>query len=219
MEIIAKFISSLILFYSLHRILKIFIKDNNTIYFILHAIYNLASLLLIIPDILSAIFDPLKCYIEWSTNIPMITLMSFHSYHLLIEPKLTLDEIFHHILFCFIFPPILISLTHYNMTNVVLFFTIGIPGLVMYTLLTLVKFNIVKKQTEKTISKLLYMWIRMPGCIIMATFLQLHIHYCERHNTTFNQYFSLLCSFALCWNGIYYADKYSLSQYKYSLQQ
>lgn len=199
------------LLFGSYQILMHIFKDVNLVYFIQHAIFNVHLVIQIFPDLIQTIRDPLACGIGWTSAYPIVSILVFHIYHILISKKLKMDEWFHHIFFCCIMPPILILLAPYNLTNASLVFFSGIPGAVSYTLLSLVKLGKVTKLFEKRISSFLYLWIRMPALIIFAFLLLVHLVNCPGNNTPLNTVLALIGSAGIYWNGIYYGDAYSQS--------
>ncbi len=139
-------------------------------YFTLHGLWNIIITILIIPDLIKTLIDPL-CALAPGNDFnrwPIIMGAVLHFWHCVAYSELTFDDYFHHIVFA-------TGLTFVNLvwdwgysTNVIIFFICGLPGGLDYLMLAAVKHGYIRKISEKRINKMLNVWCRGPGCIASA---------------------------------------------------
>lgn len=183
-------------------------------YFLLHSMFNGWIVSNIYEDFINTFFNPLEPYpVPYSINIYVII---FHIYHTLFY-RLTFDDVLHHIINVFV----VCSIIYHNCTNLNnfgLFFLTGFPGFLIYPTLFLKENNLITKKVEKWVSKNVNMWIRAPGCVITAylVFINFIIP-----TYTYKMYPELAGSIFICvatlWNGLYFLQTITISQYRTGL--
>lgn len=141
-----------------------------------------------------------------------------HLYHIIIyNNKLRKDDWLHHILMIGVALPLTEFIPQNNIIGHCLFFTTGLPGMIDYFLLFLVRNNIIKKQTEKMINCKLNLWIRCPGCIMNVTLsivsMMLYYNMMSRNQLIFG---SIILS-TVYWNGIYFMNQVVSDYNKYHI--
>tara|TARA_B110000858_G_C17802503_1_gene476060 strand:+ start:2686 stop:3204 length:519 start_codon:yes stop_codon:yes gene_type:complete len=121
------------------------------------------------------IIDPSNNYIIFDDNNNMALKimnyhLSLHIYHIIFFKKLIFWDYFHHIIFAFfgIIPGML-----FINSNQVYFQMIsggGLPGMIEYSFLILKEHNIISKVRQKKLNVFLYIFIRLPLCIIGCSY-------------------------------------------------
>lgn len=185
-------------------------------YYLIHGINNALITYLTFGDIVSTFTDFNTVLSATTSMLPSIITYSLHMYHIAVYyKKFNLDDWLHHILM----GAALVVAHQFNsgrLINYSLFFTTGLPGMIDYFLLFLVKNNKLESIVEKRINNYINLWIRSPGCISHAvltllvynmykeTLLIGHIH----------QIGYLFTSSMTYWNGIYFMNKVVISYNK-----
>lgn len=189
-------------------------RSNNTLYFLLHFLFNSWCVYENFDKVISCINQPTNIYN--TSNIVSFYTVQFHLYHILLtKGKLTNDEIFHHLMVFFVAPSTWIN--HTIICNFGLFFMTGLPGGITYLLLLLTKLNLIDSINEKRISKHLNMWIRAPGCVLTAYLGYLN-HFDTKKNGILYNSCVLASSSLILWNGMYFAST-SIKSYELSKQK
>ena len=173
-------------------------------WFFIHAFSNMVICLLGYDDLKFCLANTQTCIFEkptWKTKYSIMIAIITHIYHLLIFfKKLTYQDWLHHIMMVGI-AGTLSSLYLTRVTTVGLWFMSGLPGLIDYTLLWLVKMGCVKPLFQKWFYTLIAAFIRSPGCLF-ACFLTLPIF----HKSVLNlkSVVILVNACLTFWNGQYY---------------
>ena len=174
-------------------------------YYIVHALCNLLIVGITIGDVLVLYQNPeLVAQISYSTYASIIT-YALHFYHIIwYIRKLRFDDWLHHILMIFIALPIA---TYFGSTRLLghsLFYTTGLPGMIDYTLLFLVRNKFIDRMVEKKVNLYLNTYLRCPGCVIH---LFLTILYFGRLTIWIDKLLALLTGILVYWNGVYFMDQ------------
>jgi len=103
-----------------------------------------------------------------------------------------------------------------RLINYSLFFTTGLPGMIDYFLLFMVKNNKLQSIFEKRINNYINLWLRSPGCIshTVLTILVYNIYKNTLLSGRVNQFGYLFTSSMTYWNGIYFMNKVVISYNK-----
>lgn len=178
-------------------------------YFAIHAIVNTTIVYHTFRSVWSFFQNPqtaLFCVDDCTDPFPNLLTVSLHLYHVLCYNMKTIDKI-HHI------PAVLANLIMClypagSIENFTFFFMMGLPGMLDYTMLVLVKYNLLESITEKKYNAILNMTVRMPALVVSSfATLQSIVLY----DTLFISRFHLLCAIIICihnfWNGTYFAFK------------
>lgn len=138
-------------------------------WFQLHAFINTIVLFLILPDIYLFYTNPLSGYRVVESHICSYFIFSLHIYHFFISNKLSFYDYFHHILFIGfgVFP--VIAFVKTNQVHLGYLPCSGLPGIIEYSTLSLVKHNKIKSLTQKKINSYIYSFIRCPMCVYGVT--------------------------------------------------
>ena len=139
-------------------------------YYIVHAIHNAAIVAATAPDVYYT-FTDFHNITTYSTNWLAIKLcLALHLYHIMLYYQtFRFDDWLHHGLMIGVALPIGTWIPAHTFMGFSLFFTTGLPGGIDYTLLALVRNEVIPKPLEKCINAWLNVWIRSPGCVAMAS--------------------------------------------------
>ena len=160
-------ITCFIILYILDYLLK---KINNeSRWFMLHAIINYIIAITTIDDVLACIANPLVSSHPMTLDIAGNIACALHIYHCIFF-KIRFEDWIHHILSCFIFIPTCVKFSSKGL-SVFYFFCTGLPGSIDYIVLSLVKIGGMVKKRQKCITSSLNAYIRMPGGVFCATLL------------------------------------------------
>lgn len=131
-----------------------------------------------------------------------------HFYHILMYyTKMRLNDWIHHALMVGIVMPLTELIPPTAIVGHCLFFINGLPGMIDYTLLFLVRNELLDKHVEKQINRHLNIWIRCPGCVITTGFIIINM--CMYYNTMTELQIAAasIMAVSVYWNGIYYMDQ------------
>ncbi len=177
-------------------------------YYLLHSINNLGVVLTTYPAI-SYTFNNLYTFYEYPVDWrATIITGALHGYHIIeYHDKLTYNDYLHHGTMCFIALPIGIYINSGSMLDFSLFFMSGLPGMIDYFLLFLVRNNWMDRMTEKKWNNSINLWLRCPGCISISTLIVAANMNVAPGIFTDGQYFLMsLIVFLNSWNGIYFMN-------------
>jgi hypothetical protein len=200
---------------------KLIRKKYEGTYYLIHGVNNALIAYLTYNDIILT-FTDFNTVLNGNISIlPSIITYSLHMYHIAVYyKKFTLDDWLHHILM----GAALIAAHQFNsgrLINYSLFFTTGLPGMIDYFLLFLVKNNKMELIVEKRINNYINLWIRCPGCVShsVLTLLIYNLYKQAALNGYIYQYGYLFTSLMTYWNGIYFMNKVVISYHKNSKQE
>ena len=192
-----------ILYYILKYIYN-FNHSKSTKWFFVHSLTNFFITYYSINDIILCLDDLSNCYsISWNNNSYIVYKLSIllHIYHILLY-KINKTDLIHHFIMCGICGP-LIYCKNNIISSVCLFFMSGLPGMIDYFTLFLVKIGKVSSIRQKKNYLLISIWIRSPGCLFSA-FLSIP-GLIEFYNTNLVDFFMFfIMSNLIFWNGQYY---------------
>jgi hypothetical protein len=139
-------------------------------YFLFHFIVNM----FVVNSTIGITWDTLQhpTVIYPTDPLPALILLIFHVYHCLCY-QLTVDDVLHHIVNVFLIGPIT-ALGSCNLCAVGCCFLSGLPGGLIYLLLTLQYWKLISAKTQKWWAVQINMWLRSPGCIITGYLALLH---------------------------------------------
>ena len=178
-------------------------RNDDLRWYYLHVQTNLITSVITFPDMLSTIVKTNPLYLDFeATNTAMCATFSLHLYHILFFNKIRRGDLIHHIN---MIGTMMLSILFNggSLTNYLVFYLNGFPGLVYYSTMILVEHKFMKRSTEKTISMYTHTWIRNPGIIYGASLLWIYWN-----NGVFDKINYLVPLFILItilWNGPYYA--------------
>lgn len=192
------------------------INIDNTLYFILHFLFNMFCVYNCWNSVYSLVNKP-TLLIKVPNTMAIYTFL-FHLYHVILcGNKISSDELLHH-LWVFIICP-LMTLNYINLSDMGMFFMTGLPGGITYLLLSLKNMDFITDITEKRISKHLNMWIRAPGCVLTSYFIYLnYVNNSFGNLGAFKKLGVFLCMFGTFVNGMYFAgtiiESHGVTKYK-----
>jgi hypothetical protein len=182
---------------------------SNGRYFLVHAIHNAIITYSTYNDIIYSYTDFNTILTSNVDYFPSIITVSLHIYHILYYYKqFVFDDWLHHS----IMGIALYVVTHYNtgrLINYSLFFTTGLPGMIDYTLLYMVKNNKLDYIYEKTINNYINLWVRSPGCISHAV-LTILTYNTYKETILYGNFLFFCYMFSAIityWNGVYFMNK------------
>lgn len=198
----------IMLLFMLHKTISL---RHEIKYFVIHIITNALIVGLTAQDTWNMFCEPSKPYIVVS-QVPVIVWI-LHVYHWL-NYKLTADDMTHHIVNVFVSSP-LMMIGNNSIAQSATFFMSGLPGGIIYCLLVLKEYKYLSKLQEKRISKHINLWLRAPGCVVVAYISLLY----SIHNFSIFGYpypleriVSLFLCFAVLWNGMYFCSTIVVSE-------
>lgn len=180
-------------------------------WFLLHAFGNACTLHAILPETLTVLAHPELAYVRPTTYEGLMVAGALHIYHALAF-HISGDDIFHHVCFvlilgsyCCIFQPYIASSAPLLTIN-------GLPGMIDYTLLGLVKLNKVNKLTEKRVNAWLNVWFRMPVTLFFAGM--------GYHGIVVQSRWECLpCILGIVYNAVYYGNMAIVNHQEYRHNQ
>lgn len=192
-------------------------------YYIIHACNNACIIALTLFDTLDLYKDPYQSF-TYSDTAQYASSLTYglHLYHILMYiKKLRYDDWLHHGLMIFVALPIGNYFGATKLLSHSLFYTTGLPGMIDYACLSLVRNKKMERLTEKRINRYLNTYIRNPGCTIHSyiTLISL-MGYNAVISTTINSatssmYEPTVLNITIClistaivfWNGVYFMDQ------------
>lgn len=182
-------------------------------YYLIHALNNALIVYLTYNDLVLTFTEFDSVLVNNINILPSIITYSLHIYHTFVYCyKFKFDDWLHHILM-----GTALYISHQfhtgRLINYSLFFTTGLPGMVDYFLLFLVKNNKIESIREKKINSWINLWIRCPGCVSHAvlTFLVYNIYNKTLLTSTFEKFGYIFTAAITFWNGIYFMNKVVIS--------
>ena len=185
-----------------------FIIKNNSRYYIIHVLFNTWITFLVIHDSIHSILYPLSVFnnkYEDSALVSTTCISGFHLYHLISYSNLTIEDWLHHLVSTVFVAGLGIYLPFGKCPSLANLAMCGIPGGIDYFLLVLVKYNWIKKITEKFINKYLNLLFRWPIMFLTSYIFLINVYHMNVDTTYF---LFMIIGLALhCYNAIYYCDK------------
>lgn len=182
-------------------------------YYFIHALNNALIVYLTYGDLVLTFTEFDSVLVNHINILPSIVTYSLHIYHTFVYyHKFKFDDWLHHILM----GAALFTAHQFRtgrLINYSLFFTTGLPGMIDYFLLFLVKNNKMKSLSEKKINSWINLWIRSPGCVSHAvlTLLVYNIYSKTLLNSAFEKFGYIFTAVITFWNGIYFMNKVIIS--------
>ena len=88
-----------------------------------------------------------------------------------------------------------------------LFYITGVPGMIDYMMMFLVRNKKLNKMTQKKINTYINLWLRCPGCVSLSTLTT--VVYVNSSNLIFDEIQSVMVIaiiFLVFWNGVYFMN-------------
>lgn len=202
------FSPKLYIFIGILTLLHNIIKDKpSTKYFMMHFLFNMYVVYNTYSDMFHSLTNINQLYKV--DSFCSFTIIIFHMYHVIIYRKLlTLDDVIHHVINVFIIIPITWLYSN-SLLNTGLFFMTGLPGGIIYFILWLKEHEYVSKMLEKKIAKHINIWIRCPGCTLVAYLIFQGVytgHIVLECSPFVANLLACILIGGTYWNGIYFAS-------------
>ena len=173
-------------------------------YYAVHVLHNIGIVALTAPDLVRSFTQFYEiAYLPF--NWPAVCLCyALHFYHTFVYWRsFELDDWLHHGLMIGIALPLGSTVAAGPLMGFSLFFTTGLPGALCYALLFLSRNGWICYERIKPWNSFIYVWIRSPGCVALATLTLVSIM--SNRTTTTWELAVGLCTAALnYWNGQYF---------------
>jgi len=188
-------------------------------YYLIHGINNTFIIYLTYGDVVGTFTDFKNVLLAENVSVlPSIVTVSLHLYHVYYYYKyFKPDDWLHHLLM-----GVALFAAHQfetgRLINYSLFFTTGLPGMVDYFLLFLVKNDKFDYLSEKRVNNYINLWIRAPGCIShsVLTLLVYNLYKDTLLSGYFEQAGYIFTALITYWNGIYFMNKVVISYNSYN---
>jgi len=199
---------------SIYDLLLVLIFGAKARWFQLHAFINLIIVFIVSYDSYQILKSPINNYIEYNTWIEkydVIYVFCLHLYHMLMFSNVKRDEYIHHIIFvlCGVCPSYFFI--NSNALKLGFFAGCGLPGVIEYITLALVKNNRLKSIDQKKLMTYVYCYLRSPlsltACIIN------YILYTQ-NKINDNIYFFVYINMLIFINSTYYTKATIENYYK-----
>lgn len=173
-------------------------------YYFTHAICNFLIVNTTAYEVYQLYMNPYSGLTQ-TLRIPMLLTYSLHFYHIVLYHfKFRFDDWLHHILMIFVSLPLGNYFGSTRLLSHSLFYTTGLPGMIDYTCLCMVRNDKMERMTEKKINRFLNVWIRNPGCTIHAF---LTLIFMNQLTLLQDQIFAFITMALVFWNGNYFMDQ------------
>ena len=186
--------------------LLVYFKWKSIRFFLLHVFVNSVVVLSSTQEMITVLGNPLRSFSN-NNVIPMNIVLVFHVYHMLVYSDLKPVDWIHHLVMMGTLILPFLDPAAISVTNAIMFFTCGLPGLIDYSLMAAVKSGKIDLLTEKQVNTLLNTWIRGPGILACAYVCYLRYRYCMYGNLLF----VVLSTAALYWNAQYFTKAVAFS--------
>lgn len=189
---------------------KIYAKNRERKYYILHAFVNTYITCITFSDMLYVLYNPLDAINETYNNQSMCIIISLHVFHIITSFwDMDIVDWLHHLINALFVGSITLMYYKGKIINYINFFMCGFPGLLDYCCLILNKYGIINKLVEKKVNFFQNMWLRLPGIIIGCFIGYLNYIYNNKYN--YSPYFVGLLFILTSGNCIYFAGQVAKS--------
>ncbi len=180
-------------------------------FFFLHVIFNAWVTSVVYKDAFDSLANPTDALTPRYAFSPIVTtagIAGFHTYHMLFYKNLTTEDLVHHIVSCLIVPAIGILCPYGKVVTIVNLGMCGVPGGIDYFLLTLVKYEVMDKLTEKRINRWLNLVLRWPLMLLSVYLIMVGFGQGKFSDLSGYVQFLIVLGGALhSLNAVYYCDK------------
>ena len=174
---------------------------KNARWFQLHSVINAVVTKNIMYDVVKIYLNPKNGFKLLENHINSYYILTLHVYHLLTFRNLTYIDYFHHILFVGL--GVLPVIFYINSNQIYLGYIAcnGIPGIIEYGTLALYKNNKITLYKQKCICSMLYIYLRLPLCIMGIVYNYLGYMY---NYYSDNVYLTFYINTLLYFNGTFF---------------
>ena len=180
-------------------------------WFQLHAVTNLIITIIIFGDVMDYYTNLFTAIVDKTSNLDNYFILCLHGYHCLFFKNLTILDYFHH--FFFVFTGV-IPCTFFVKSNISRFLTFtgcGLPGIIEYGSLVLMKNGVLTSLQQKKINSYMYAYLRNPLALFNMSFIFISYYYNLFYGE--NKYIILYIMFLTYFNGTFYS-KLTIENYK-----
>ena len=177
-------------------------------YYLLHSINNAVITYCTYPAVIYS-YTNLDTFNEYERSIaaPVLT-AALHTYHIIeYKEKLTYYDYIHHGSMCMVALPLGVYVNSGALLDHSLFYITGVPGMIDYMMMFLVRNKKLNKMTQKKINTYINLWLRCPGCVSLSTLTT--VVYVNSSNLIFDEIQSAMVIaiiFLVFWNGVYFMN-------------
>ena len=199
----------------LDKVIEMFNVEGR--YYANHALANAAIVSLTAKDALDCYLMKFDATSE-SLYTPKAIVYGLHCYHMLMyHKKMRFDDWLHHGLMVGVALPLTEVVPASTILSHSMFFINGLPGMIDYSLLFLVRNNYIQKCTEKKVNRLLNIWVRCPGCVMTTGFILMNVGMHYDVMSIQQKIASFAMAGCVYWNGIYFMDQVVRDYQSYQL--
>ena len=196
---------------SIYDLFLVYIFGMKARWFQLHAFINFLIVLIVAKDTYYILKSPINNYSEDCNHHDTIFVFSLHSYHMLMFNNIKREEYLHHIIFifCGIVPSYFFI--NSNILKLGYFACCGLPGIIEYTSLSLVKNDKLEPLDQKKFMIYVYCYLRSP--LSLTTCIINYILYTQ-NKINDNIYFFAYINMLIFINSTYYTKTTIENYYK-----
>jgi hypothetical protein len=182
----------------LHFGLNKFFDDMTLIWYMIHSVMNVATMLVSKDEILTGLQNPYEIYNIESNMAGYMIILSLHMYHCIFF-KMSYKDTLHHLVYAFFTTCYCIYYNPYISNDIAFVAIHGLPGAIDYATASLVRLGYYENVQQQKNSMLINMFFRCPFLVCLSAHaLSVVLH--EDHI----RYELLLPIFLVAFNGIYY---------------
>ena len=181
--------------------------DQTGRWFALHAAANAIIVGFCSNDAWMALTDPIMAGMGEYNLWTVYMVAAIHLYHILFFDNLTSQDWVHHLLFGGVMCLMGILFTVGKGMGLIAFFICGLPGGLDYLMLALVKKGLMHTNTEKRWNSRIMVWIRAPGCVLIANGFYIATRYGPRVLTQLEFVSAIIAGVLVFINGQFYMQR------------
>ena len=187
------------LYLALIDFLLIIVFGSKSRWFQLHAFTNFIVAKKCFPIVIDILKNPEIGYIRKDLDVTTLYVICLHIYHLIMFKRKTVYDYFHHLLFIGfgVLPSFYVIKSNQNALSYIV--CNGIPGIIEYTSLSLVKHEKITVYRHKFNNTLNYLLLRMPACYLFTIYNMYNYYYGILNDSRFGTYYFNFLFFS---NGI-----------------
>ena len=192
-------------------ILLMRILSNRARWFQLHTAINMIITCIIFRDVKQYFIEPLSAVVDKTSNIDNYFIIGLHIYHCLTFTSLSQLDYFHHLVFVLLGVVPCAFFIKSNINRFLTFTGCGLPGIIEYGSLTLVKNGVITSLQQKQINSYMYIYLRNPLAIFNVAFMYIAYIYNIFHRE--DNCLIIWIMFLSYFNGTFY-NKLAVENYR-----
>ena len=190
--------------------------SNRARWFQLHTAVNIIITCIIFGDVKIYFNELFNGIVEKTSNLDNYFILVLHLYHFLFFKNLSKLDYIHHLIFVITGVVPCAFLFKTNISRLITFTGCGLPGIIEYGTLTLMKNNKISSLFQKKINSIMYAYLRCPLSIFNVSFM--YIGYKTGYFENENPIILLYIIFLTYINGTFYnmlaIENYVVSYFK-----